>query len=107
MIHLVRAHEAQKRNSFGVSFDLLATGPQSMMTVMHYRVGNVIPFHAHPNEQIGYLVSGRVRVLTRDDRRELGPGDSYAIPAGIEHSLEILADADEVQVFTPPRPEFR
>ncbi|WP_415909292.1 cupin domain-containing protein [Oleiharenicola sp. Vm1] len=107
MIHVTLASEAQQRNSFGVAFDLLATGPQCMMTKMHYRVGNRIPFHSHPNEQIGYILFGRTRVLTRDDARELGPGDTYAIPANVEHSIEILEDADEVQVFTPPRPEFR
>lgn len=107
MIHLTRASEAQKRNSFGVAFDLLATGPQCMMAKMHYRVGNVIPFHSHPNEQIGYILFGRTRVRTRDDAQELGPGDTYAIAAGVEHSIEILEDTDEVQVFTPPRPDFR
>ena len=107
MIHLTRAAEAQKRNSFGVAFDLLATGPQSMMTLMHYRVGNVIPPHAHPNEQAGYILFGRTRVHTPERSCELGPGDSYAIPAGVEHRIEILEDTDELQVFTPPRPEFR
>lgn len=106
-IHVVRASEAQKRNSFGVTFELLATGPQCMMTKMHYRVGNVIPFHAHPNEQIGYLLFGRTRVITRASTTELGPGDTYSIPANVEHSIEIIEDADEVQVFAPPRPEFR
>ena len=107
MIHVVHAHESQPRTSFGVAFELLATGPQCMMTKMHYRVGNQIPFHAHPNEQIGYVLFGRIRVLTRDACVELGAGDTYSIPANIEHSIEILADADELQVFTPPRPEFR
>lgn len=107
MIHLVRAKEAQQRQSFGVAFELLATGPQCMMTKMHYRVGNRIPFHAHPNEQIGYLLFGRVRVLTRDVTLELAPGDTYSIPANVEHSIEILEDSDELQVFSPPRPEFR
>ncbi|MGA2018937.1 MAG: cupin domain-containing protein [Opitutaceae bacterium] len=77
-----------------------------MSTQMHYRIGNVIPFHGHPNEQTGYILSGRVRVLTRDSESELGPGDSYAIPAGIEHSVVILEDAEELQVFSPPRAEF-
>jgi quercetin dioxygenase-like cupin family protein len=107
MIHVVHAPEAQKRNSFGVAFDLLATGPQCMMTKMHYRLGNRIPFHAHPNEQIGYILFGRVRVLTRERAVELAAGDTYSIPANVEHSIEILEDADEIQVFTPPRPEFR
>jgi quercetin dioxygenase-like cupin family protein len=106
-IQVVRVTEAQHRNSFGVAFELLATGPQCMMTKMHYRVGNQIPFHSHPNEQIGYILFGRVRVLTREASVELSTGDSYCVPANVEHSIEILADADEVQVFTPPRPEFR
>jgi quercetin dioxygenase-like cupin family protein len=104
-IHVVRAPEAQQRNSFGVAFDLLATGPQCMMTKMHYRVGN--PFHSHPNEQIGYILFGRVRVLTRDATVELGTGDSYCVPANEEHRIEIITDADEVQVFTQPRQAFR
>jgi quercetin dioxygenase-like cupin family protein len=107
MIHVVKPKEARPRNSFGVAFDLLATGPQSMVTKMHYRKENVIPFHSHPNEQTGYILSGRICVLTRDSRHELGPGDTYAIPANIEHSIEIIEDAEEVQVFTPPREDFR
>src|SRR5205807_2069708 len=103
MIHVVKPKEAKHRNSFGVAFDLLATGPQSMVTKMHYRKENVIPFHSHPNEQTGYILSGRICVLTRDSRHELGPDDTYAIPANIEHSIEIIEDAEEVQVFTPPR----
>ena len=90
-----------------MSFDLLAIGPQSMVTKMRYRKDNIIPFHSHPNEQSGYVLSGRIRVLTRDARHELGPGDTYAIPANIEHSIEIIEDAEEVQVFTPPREDFR
>lgn len=106
MIHVVKSTEGKPRNSFGVSFDLLATGPQSMMTKMRYRQDNVIPFHSHPNEQIGYVLSGRIRVLTRDSRHELGAGDTYAIPANVEHSIEIIEAADEVQVFTPLRDAF-
>jgi quercetin dioxygenase-like cupin family protein len=107
MIHVVKSSEAKQRNSFRVAFDLLAIGPQSMITKMHYRKENIIPFHSHPNEQTGYLLSGRIRVLTRDSRHELGPGDTYAIPANAEHSIEIIEDAKEVQVFTPPREDFR
>ena len=107
MITVVRAQEAKRRTSFGVSFDLLAEGPASMMTLMRYSLSSVIPFHSHPNEQIGYVLAGRIRVLTKAAQAELGVGDSYVIPAGIEHSIEILQEAQELQVFTPPRPEFR
>ena len=59
------------------------------------------------NEQTGYILSGRVRVITGDSQHELASGDTYAIPANIEHSIEIIDDAEEVQVFTPPREDFR
>ena len=106
MIHIVKSTEARPRNSFGVSFDLLAIGPQSMMTKMRYRRDNVIPFHSHLNEQIGYVLSGRIRVRTRDSQHELGTGDTYAIPANVEHCIEIIEAAEEVQVFTPLREDF-
>lgn len=106
MIHVVKSTQSKPRNSFGVEFDLLAIGPQSMMTKMRYRPDNVIPFHSHPNEQIGYVLSGRIRVLTRDSRHELTTGDTYAIPANVEHSIEIIEAAEEVQVFTPLREAF-
>ena len=107
MIHVVKATEAKPRKSFDVAFDLLASGPSSMITKMHYRPGNRIPFHAHPNEQSGYIESGRVRVLTRDSAHELATGDSYVIPANVEHSIEIVEASEEIQVFTPPREDFR
>src|SRR5437762_12000887 len=98
MIHVVKPKEAKHRNSFGVAFDLLAIGPQSMVTKMHYRKENVIPFHSHPNEQTGYTLSGRIWAFTLVSRHDLGPGDTYAMPANIEHSIETLEDAEEVQV---------
>ena len=107
MIHIVKSAEAQPRSSFGVAFDLLAIAPQSMITQMHYRPENVILFHSHPNEQSGYLLSGRIRIRLRDSQHELGPGDTYAIPANVEHSIEILEAAEEIQFFTPPREDFR
>ena len=78
-----------------------------MMTLMRYSLSSIIPFHGHPNEQIGYVLVGRIRVLTRDGQVELGAGDSYVIPASVEHSIQILEEAQELQVFSPPRPEFR
>jgi quercetin dioxygenase-like cupin family protein len=106
MIHVVNSNQGEPRNSFGVAFDLLSVGPQSMLTRMHYRKENIIPFHQHPNEQTGYLLSGRIRILTRDSQHELGPGDSYTIPINVEHRIEIIEAAVEIQFFTPPREDF-
>ncbi len=107
MINVVKASAAQKRQSFDVAFDLLAEGPQSMIALMHYKPENRVPFHSHPNEQAGYIISGRTRVRTRDGEVELAAGDSYVVPANVEHSIEIMEPTEELQVFTPPRGEWR
>ncbi len=74
---------------------------------MHYQPENTVPFHSYPNEQSGHLIFGPTRVRTRESAHELHAGDSYVIPANVEHSIEILEATDELQVFTPPREDFR
>src|SRR5262249_34641122 len=106
LIHVVKLREAKQRNSFGVAFDLLAIGPQSMVTKMHYLKENVIPFHSHPNEQTGYILSGRIRVLTRDSRHELDPGDTYAIPANIRAQHMIFGVWEGAPGLHPARGSF-
>jgi len=45
-----------------VSFDVLAAGEKSMVARMNYKAGNHVPFHSHPNEQTGYVISGKIRM---------------------------------------------
>jgi mannose-6-phosphate isomerase-like protein (cupin superfamily) len=63
--------------------------------------------NTHPHEQAGYVVSGRYRQTIAGSSYELRPGDSYAIPGGIDHAMEVLEDGEVIDVFTPPRDEFR
>ncbi len=46
--------------------------------------------HAHDLEQAAYTVSGEFEVTLGTDRRRLGPGDAYAIPAGTDHAVRCL-----------------
>jgi len=43
-------------------------------------------WHAHPDTDDFFLVvSGRLTIRLRDREIELGPGDLYVVPAGVEH----------------------
>src|SRR5262249_26266688 len=57
MIHVVKRKEAKHRNSFGVAFDLLAIGPQSMVTKMHSQKKIETPFNPHPMERTAKIPS--------------------------------------------------
>ncbi len=95
-----------RKTNYGVNFLVLAYGAQSMVTKMLYKQGDAVPKHAHPNEQSGYVLSGQYRIGFSDYNREIGPGDSYSIPANIEHSLDIIVAGEVVDVFVPPRQDF-
>src|SRR5579859_1619083 len=104
---VVPAGDGQPREYLGVPFDLLAVGERQMVTRMRFRTGMTAAKHTHPHEQAGYVLSGRYRQTIDGESHELRPGDSYAIPGGVEHAMDVLEDGEVIDVFSPPRDEFR
>ena len=50
------------------------------------RIDGEFIWHAHPDTDEAFLVmSGRLRMELRDGAVELGPGDFYVVPRGVEH----------------------
>ena len=103
---IVKASQGQKRTFKGVEFDVLAVGLKSMVTKMIYEKGVSVPFHSHSNEQSGYVLFGEVRLRFGQYDEILRAGDSYSIPAEVEHSLEALEQSEAVDVFVPPREDY-
>jgi quercetin dioxygenase-like cupin family protein len=103
---VVKSGQAQSRSFLGVDFVLLSHGPETMVTKMLYKMEDHPPTHKHPNEQSGYVVSGRYRITIGGDASEIGPGDSYTIPRDVDHSIEILEPGEVVDVFSPPRVDY-
>jgi len=103
---IVTADEAGSRRFLGVDFLVLSHGPDSMVTKMLYNKDDFVPFHKHPNEQSGYVLSGRYRIQFGEYDKVIGPGDSYSIPKGVEHSIEIIEPGEVLDFFTPPREDY-
>jgi len=78
-----------------------------MLVEVHMDAGAVVPMHTHPHEQTGYLASGRCRLQIADEARDLSPGDCWMIPGGIPHEATAIAASVFVDVFSPPREEYR
>jgi quercetin dioxygenase-like cupin family protein len=103
---IVKSEDAQQRVFKGVSFDLLAVGEKSMVTRMRFSPGQVVPVHQHPHEQTGYVLSGRYRLQLGDTAEVLGPGDTYCVPGGVGHGVEVLEPGQVIDFFTPPREDY-
>ena len=103
---IIKKENAKSRQFKGVSFEVLAVGQKTMVTKMIYKVGDKVPLHSHPNEQSGYIISGKYRIRYQNNDAILIPGDSYSIPENIEHSMEVIEAGEVIDTFSPPREDY-
>ena len=90
----------------GIRFKTVAAGERSHLTEFHLTKGTVIPEHAHPQEQTGYLVSGRLTFRIGAETFETRPGDGWNIGGGVGHGVDVLEDSVVIEVFSPPREDY-
>ncbi len=90
----------------GIRIKTLVHGERTLFSEFRMEAGSRLPDHSHPHEQTGYLVSGRMRLITEADSFEAGPGDSWCIPGNVKHRAELLEDSVVVEVFSPVREEY-
>ena len=60
-----------------------------------------LPMHSH-GAQWGSVLDGEITFTIGGQTRTYRPGDSYSIPAGIEHGAIIRAGTRAVDVFQEP-----
>ena len=90
----------------GIERKTLVYGDRTLLAEFLLRRGAVLPRHAHPHEQTGYLVRGRLRLSIGTEEYEATAGDSWCIAGGVEHSADILEDSVAIEVFSPARENY-
>lgn len=99
--------DAQRIEMFdGVARRTLNAGDRTSIHEIEIAAGATVPMHAHPHEQIGYLVSGRIRFDLDGEVKELSAGDSWIIPGEAPHEVTALEDAVALDIFSPRRDEY-
>lgn len=91
----------------GVILKTLTDGDRMMLMEVHIAAGALVPEHTHPHEQTGRLISGRMRFRIGDEDHDLLPGDAWMIPGGVPHEAEGIEECLVVEVFSPPREDYR
>lgn len=61
--------------------------------------------HSHAEEQLGYILSGRVIIKAGDEEKEIGPGDGYLVPMHVHHEFCVVSDEvlEFLEIFCPPK----
>ena len=90
----------------GIKIKTLCYGDQTLMTEFMLTKDALLPEHSHENEQIGYLVSGQIKLFINDAARVINPGDSWNVPSNVKHRAEILENAVALEVFCPCRNDY-
>ena len=89
----------------------LFTGERMMLAQVFLDKGSIVPWHAHENEQLTWIVEGALRFWLGDedgDHQELvvSAGEVLFIPSNVPHKAEALEDTFDVDVFSPPRQDW-
>ena len=90
----------------GVTRQVLGHTRELMLVRVEMAAGAAAPPHRHPHRQLTHVAEGRFKVLLGGHERVLGPGESFQVPADVEHYAECLEAGVLLDCFTPYREDF-
>jgi quercetin dioxygenase-like cupin family protein len=91
----------------GINRRTMAVTDEAMLCEFFLERGSIVKEHSHMNDQVGYIVFGRLEMTIGGQTKVLYPGDSYAIPGGVVHMAHAVVDTLAIDVFSPPRNDYR
>ena len=79
------------------------------MTMAYWRIekDSRLPEHSHPHEQVVNMLSGQFELILDGTSHHLTSGDVLVIPSNVPHSGFATGDAQILDVFSPPRDDYR
>lgn len=90
----------------GVSRKILVHNDELMMVEVHFEKGAVGSVHAHPHQQMSYILSGLFAFENDGETRTVGQGDSLLFSSGVKHGVVCLQEGTVLDIFTPTRKDF-
>ncbi len=76
----------------------LITGKQVEFGILRFKAGEGAKMHAHPHEQVVYVVKGRMQVTTEGVVKVLGPGEAALFAPDVPHQTTMLDNTEVVSV---------
>jgi quercetin dioxygenase-like cupin family protein len=102
-----KGQAASMERAPGVTLRVIGDGERAMLIEVDIEPGAIVSMHTHPHQQTGRLLSGKMRFEIGDETYELEPGDSWSIPGGVPHEATGIEKCLVLEVFAPPREDFR
>ncbi len=87
----------------------IVRGERTMVAHVYLQQGAVVPKHAHHNEQLTYILQGKLRFWVGDDLSQVfdvAAGEVLHLPSNVPHKAEALEETLDVDIFSPPRQDW-
>ena len=87
----------------------LISTERMMLAQVFLEKGCIVPKHAHENEQLTYILEGKLRFWLGENESQVvdvGAGEVLHLPAWLPHKAEALETTLDVDVFSPPRQDW-
>ena len=84
----------------------ILSGDQGMVVRWSIGAGVHVEPHSHANEQIVWMLKGKMEFRLDSEQRVCGPGDVVVIPGGTEHEAWFREDTEAIDFFAPARDDF-
>ena len=82
------------------------TGDHVTLARFELAQGGIVPRHAHPNEQVSFVVTGKLKFRIDEKEVVVASGEVLQIPGGVPHEVEVIEDALVIDVFSPIRQDW-
>src|SRR3954454_21674779 len=82
------------------------TGERITIARFELRRGGIVPRHSHEPEQISYVVTGRLKFVLNAQELVVGAGEVVQIPSRVEHEVQVLEDAEVLDMFSSVRQDW-
>jgi unsaturated pyranuronate lyase len=79
----------------------ILSGDQGMVVWWSIEAGVHVEPHSHPNEQIVWMLKGKMEFRLDSEQRVCGQGDVIVIPGGTEHEGWFREDSEVIDFFAP------
>lgn len=85
-------------------------GEQGQMTYFYLKKGAHIPWHHHVNEQLTYIMQGKVKVKTIIEGKEefviVSAGEVITFPPNVPHEFWALEETVDLDIHVPVREDW-
>jgi quercetin dioxygenase-like cupin family protein len=82
-------------------------GRNIMLSYLEMDEGAIVPLHAHPHEQAGILLQGRLELTIGEETRMVEAGSLFIIPPDTPHrAAAVGGPAVVLDVFSPVREDY-